>query len=308
MVNFNELKITKDSKHFIIDVSVKNQTYYDDVYIDEILIDTQNTYKDNGPSSKAMSVFKAASQEIRELHDYRCEATSNHFILPEEYLNTTISGIFTLKDNEAALDDGHLYKHPYKLKIGDMSVTGTQDRYKDIVFSIPSCQYTGDIIVTAIDNETNAEVNAVENLTMSAGIDLIADISAVLGQAENLKNVRLELTNFDVPNLNTNLFFIYVKVKGTPSPDTPCGMDNEYTIGVTFNTCTLYNAMMQHIKELLNICSIPKNFINLFLQFKAIQISINTQHYTQAIDYYNKFIKNLNTLTSTHIKSCNCYG
>lgn len=193
MIRFNELRITKDGKYLIIDVSVRSQPYYNDVYLDSISIDTQDTYKDGGPSSSIV-YFKNIANEA--------------------------------------------------------------------------------------------------------------------GSSSGLKHYRLELGVGDfLPSLSDNMFFVYVKAKGTPASNTPCGMDNEYTLGVTFNTCALYNAIMSYVRETVNTCSIPKKFIDLFLQFKAIETSINTDHYMQAVEYYNKFIKNLGkTNTSAYTKSCNCYG
>lgn len=189
MIKFNELRITNDGKYLIIDASVRNTSYYDNVYIDSIYIDTQDTYKDGGPSSS-------------------------------------------------------------------------------VVYS---------------NNITNASPDF------------------------NYKRYRWELSVGDLlPSLSNNLFFIYVKAKGTPKSDTPCGMDNEYTLGVTFDTCSLYNALMSYVREVNNSCDIPKNFIDLFLQFKALEISINTDHYMQAIDFYNSFIKDIKLTKS--IKSCNCHG
>lgn len=186
MITFNELRITKDGKYLIIDVSVRSQSYYNGVYIGSISIDTQDTYKDGGPSS--------------------------------------------------------------------------------------SIVYTKDV-----DKES-----------------------------PNSKHYRLELGVGDfLPSLSNSMFFVYVKATGTPSPDTPCGMDNEYTIGVTFNPCSLYNAMMSYVRQVNNSCNTPKNFIDLFLQFKALEISVNTEHYMQAIEYYNAFIKDVKVINTT--KTCSCY-
>ena len=57
MIQFNELRITPDSKHLIIDASIDNSSYYDNVILDSIVIDTQDTYIANGPSSKPIYVY-----------------------------------------------------------------------------------------------------------------------------------------------------------------------------------------------------------------------------------------------------------
>ena len=52
MIRFNELKI-KDN-YIIIDVQIEEEKYFKDMYIDSIVIDTQDTFIANGPSSKAI--------------------------------------------------------------------------------------------------------------------------------------------------------------------------------------------------------------------------------------------------------------
>lgn len=52
MIRFNELKIEDD--YIIIDVQIEEEKYFKDMYIDSIVIDTQDTFIANGPSSKAI--------------------------------------------------------------------------------------------------------------------------------------------------------------------------------------------------------------------------------------------------------------
>lgn len=184
MVRFNELRITEDGRHFIIDVSVLNETYYNNVYLDSIVIDTQNTYIKNGPSSTPVYSY------------------------PEED-----------------------------------------------------------------------------------------------GLEENLKHVRLVLDTTDIPDLG-DLFFVHVRVKGTPAPDTPCGMDNITTLGVVCNLYPFYLRAMNYIKELTRRCAIPQNFINYILKLKALEIAVRTGNYTDAIKYYNWFF--IDDQGSLNIGGCSC--
>ena len=104
------------------------------------------------------------------------------------------------------------------------------------------------------------------------------------------KSIRLELGTGDLlPTLNDNLFFVYIRTKGTPAVNTPCGMDNITTLGVVSNLYPLYQHAFSYIKELSDTCSIPKNFINYILQYKAFELAIKTGHYTEAIKYWKKF-------------------
>ena len=124
----------------------------------------------------------------------------------------------------------------------------------------------------------------------------------------NQKKVTLSLSVNDFTDnnidINKTMFFVYAKAKGIPHP-CPCGFDQETSIGVTFSMCPIYNATMQYVKEVEYTCDIPENFINMYLRFKAIQYSIESGHFTQAIKYYNKFFKGIGVL---NFKSCGCHG
>lgn len=58
MVGFQELRITPDGKNLIIDVSVLDLPCYQDVYLDSIVIDTQDTFIENGPSSNPIFLYQ----------------------------------------------------------------------------------------------------------------------------------------------------------------------------------------------------------------------------------------------------------
>lgn len=118
-------------------------------------------------------------------------------------------------------------------------------------------------------------------------------------------SISLDATQLGGIDINNTMFFVYAKAKGTPAPSTPCGYDKEYSVGVTFSLCRIYNATMGYVKQIENSCEIPKDFINMILQFKAIQYSVDSGHFTQAIKYYNKFYKNLSVNTSSN---CGCHG
>ena len=106
-------------------------------------------------------------------------------------------------------------------------------------------------------------------------------------------------------DIDNTMFFVYAVAKGVPAPETPCGYDESTTVGVTLSLCPIYNATMGYVKQVENSCEIPKDFINMILQFKAIYYSIESGHFTQAVKYYNKFYKNLSV--NTH-STCGCHG
>ena len=187
MIEFKELRVTPDGKTLIIDVAVKDLSYYDNVYIKSVTVDTQDTYSESGSSTNPLFHY---------------------------------------------------------------------------------------------------EVSSVSE--------------------ENKKRIRLELNNTVLGDITGNMFFVYITVKGTPAADTPCGLDNVTTLGVTADLYPFYKSSINHMKELENECEPSKNFIDSLLKFKAFELSIRTGHYTQAIKYWNKFFKEVKSNTVNTI--CRCHG
>ena len=251
MVTFNELRITPDGNTLIIDVAIKDLRYYDNVGLDTILIDTQDTFTAEGPSSKAVKfpVINSIGAESfeQEFGDYY-------------YFKGT-------------LKEGFLYTFKVPNSTGEYTINGNL--------------YPAAKLTTGIHKYEKGKLVAVTT---------------------PIKSYRIEINKNDSTlTFKDNLLFVYVKTNGTPTSDTPCGMDEETTLGVTLYHYPIYNAMMNSIKELEKNCEVPKNFINSILRFKAFELAIDTEHYNQAIIYYNKFIKNINLNTVTSNK-CNCYG
>ena len=52
MIQFNKLQINREGTKLTIDIAVKDLEYYNNVYIDSISIDTQDTFVNSGPSKK----------------------------------------------------------------------------------------------------------------------------------------------------------------------------------------------------------------------------------------------------------------
>lgn len=78
MLVWNELRISSDSKFFIVDVSVDSLKYFDNVTIDSIVIDTQNTYIPDGPSNTPLYTYKAPADS----KNARLSLTSEELGLP----------------------------------------------------------------------------------------------------------------------------------------------------------------------------------------------------------------------------------
>ena len=184
MVKFNQLFVTPSNKGIYIDISVlTDMPYFDNVYLDEIIIDTQETFKASGPSASPVCRIQIGDNK----KDHKCFINANQII-------TDMEG---------------------------------------------------------------------------------------------------------------KIFFVYVKTKGDPRSDTPCGLDCRYTLGACADLCKVYRNNMLSLKEIKDTCTVSKDFINFILLYKAFEMSFRMRDFQLAINYWNE----LNgKITQFEAKKCACNG
>lgn len=107
-----------------------------------------------------------------------------------------------------------------------------------------------------------------------------------------VKEVSLNISpeTFKLPSFNGHIFYVYVTVAGTPSADTPCTMDTEYTLGVALNWQSIYQQGIDHMRKVVNgCCGMPKDFIDYILRFKVFELALRTAQYQLANDRFKKW-------------------
>lgn len=210
MVVLNECRIDQEGKNLIIEATVNNLSYYKDVFIDSVIVDTNSTYSANGPSNNP--VFKQSFEP-------------SHFkIVSEE-----------------------------------------------------GCVVTEDECVICPNED--------------AGV----------------KHIRLVISAKEMGvNIDDHIFFVYIITTGYPTMDTPCGMDNSYTMAVAVNLRPIYNLAMSYIKEVDSNCEVPKGFIDMILRLKALEMALKTGNYTTAFKYWDRLFKNKKSVSPK--KGCGCNG
>lgn len=215
MIVLNECRVSPDGKALIVEATVENLSYYENVYIDSVVVDTQKTFLDSGPSNSP--VF--TKQFISEYPQVDVKEDCNSLRTDED---CKCGNIYTSKKK------GH-------------------------------------------------------------------------------KKVRLYISAEDMglANLNEDIFFVYVMATGVPASCTPCGMDNQYVMGIAINMRPIYNKAMSFIKELESACSTPKSFIDMILRLKAFELSLKTGNYPVAFKQWDKLFKDKVTVTP---KNCGCNG
>lgn len=136
---------------------------------------------------------------------------------------------------------------------------------------------------------------------------------------DNVKSIDLVLTpndftrswetdvkamHFSKSDMSDTLFFVYIKCKGTIGECVPCRMDELTTVGVTFDEKMLYQMVMGYTKELSDDCTIHRGFTDFILRWNAFKAAIETEHYIEAIKFWNMLFDNGNT--TAYISNCNC--
>ena len=118
-----------------------------------------------------------------------------------------------------------------------------------------------------------------------------------------------DFTDLSQSDMSNTLFFVYVKCKGIVDSCTPCTLDEETTLGVTFDENMLYQRVMDYTKELANKCDVSTGFIDFILLWYAFKAAIETEHYIAAIKYFNMLFDIVDDSGNTVItKSCGCHG
>lgn len=132
---------------------------------------------------------------------------------------------------------------------------------------------------------------------------------------DNQKEADLVITPSECTELFTkncfsdDLFFVYVKVKGTPDACTPCRLDEEITIGVTFDVNMLYQRVMGYTNDLVKDCTVPVGFAHYILLWNGFKAAVETEHYVQAIKLWELLFKNgSHAMTTYRTKGCGCHG
>ena len=161
------------------------------------------------------------------------------------------------------------------------------------------------ITIDSIIIQTSEQVSETDPLT--PGSEYIYSYTNT-GDAKEVHLCLKAATDFEKPfnSLSNMLLFVYVTCKGTPGICTPCRLDEMTTLGVTFDETVYYQKTMQYTKELVGNCDIPDKFIDFILLWNGFKAAVETEHYIDAIDLYNKMFRGKNAGFTT--SNCGCHG
>lgn len=165
--------------------------------------------------------------------------------------------------------------------------------------SISNYAYFKNMYISAIYIDTE-ETYVQTGMPSSKAVVLYENQNVTIKEhSDNITPKRLNLDSF-----NNHIFYIYVKIDGVPTPDTPCSMDKEYTIGVALNWFPIYQKGLKLMKQVIsNCCDVPREFIDYVLRLKAFELAIKTSQFTLVNSKYLEWFKDS---TIKYINSCNC--
>lgn len=328
MVVIEQLRIAPDGQKLFIDAHVNKASYFDNLELDSISIDTQETVLQSfdGPSKKAVFVYNnEPSSHIIKTTEAPIVLSEHKFIqaleeeslvlniVPEEEANKTYITL-GFRGEYNTIHSGTLALQVTALGHSEplMYLQGTQKDSERALWEFKGKFNLGSytqFTFTLVEMTAMGDVYPV-SFTSTRNINTLHFIYDVYTEyvIQNTKEIHLVIDKSEInADLSKDMLYVYFHVTGTPSPDTPCRLDESYTLGVTFNEGAIYNRMMGYTKEIMNNCEVPKGFIDMILQLEAIKSSIETENYISANKFYNRFINTKFSKGTSNI-SCGCYG
>lgn len=329
MVVIEQLRIAPDSQKLFIDAHVNKASYFDNLELESISIDTQDTVLQtfDGPSENPVFTYaNTPSPRIVKTTESPIVLTEHSFINALDETGALVLDIVPEEEsNETYITLGFRgeFVNPHRellaLKITALGadepihyVIGTlidRDRHLwEFKNKFAIGNYSKFAITLVVMNELG-EITPMQ-FTYTRNINTLNFIYDIYTEylIQDLKEIHLVVDKNAInADLSKDMLYVYFHVTGTPSPDTPCRLDETYTLGVTFNEGAIYNRMMGYTKEIMNTCEVPKGFTNMILQLEAIKAAIETENYASANKFYNKLMNAKSSKGTSNI-SCICHG
>lgn len=181
-------------------------------------------------------------------------------------------------------------------------------RYLYLKAAIDDFSYFDDVFVDYLEFTIHKVVNnAIETVTVELNPDGTLRSSSY---TDNVKEVNLTLVPQDlgITDFRTPVIVVKVYTKGYPAPDTPCGMDEEFAVGIAYNESVLYDKGLGFLKQIGIDCEIPQDFIDWILQSAAFELALKSGNIDEALKWWLRLISNRGTGHSGKPSNCGCHG
>lgn len=180
-------------------------------------------------------------------------------------------------------------------------------KYLYLKASIDDMEYFENVFIDYLEFTLHKVVNGtIETSTIELNPDGTLHIEPL---ETEVKNVDLTLTPQDLglSDFQTPVIEVKVYTKGYPSDDTPCGMDEEYVVGITYNESVLYDKGLSFIHQVGQDCNIPDDFINWILSSSAFDLALKSGNMNDALSWWLRLTSNRSNGYSRN-SNCGCHG
>lgn len=326
MLRFNELYVTEDGKHLVIDVEIEDYEMYDSCYISNISVNTAA----NRCGNKAVSDVVVHSVEGIVQYDMNGDG-----VITEEDCELYNRLVELLGKVEYDSDDISKY---------DVNQDGIVDG-RDIIAIADKIhgRYSNDSYLYDVNED--GEINFQDMGVVSHFIETCARSSSILTEEElstllsllelfkkavespvyiengSSKHIRKCLDWCDLGglvgvkgSLNGQLFIVTVTAEcdGTTVSETEqlgCGWDKNTLTGVAFNGKPIYDAAVRYASAYGDTCdnSDAKAFEDFVLRYNAFDFALRLGDVCQAWYYYSNYLSGGSAPRSSS-KGCGCYG
>ena len=180
-------------------------------------------------------------------------------------------------------------------------------KYLYLKASIDDMEYFENVFIDYLEFTLHKVVNGtIETSTIELNPDGTLHTESL---ETEVKNVDLTLTPQDLglSDFQTPVIEVKVYTKGYPSADTPCGMDEEYVVGITYNESVLYDKGLSFIYQVGQDCNIPDDFINWILSSSAFDLALKSGNMNDALSWWLRLTSNRSNGYSRN-SNCGCHG
>lgn len=111
-------------------------------------------------------------------------------------------------------------------------------------------------------------------------------------------------------DFNSHLFIVKVTALGTPSSTTPCGLDSITEYAFAFNQQGFIESGLSILNNTCTTdCEISKGFIDYYLKFRALLLSIDAKDIPYILHYFNRFMSYVDESGGIPaLNTCGCHG
>ena len=348
-VIFDQLRISDNGQKMYIDAHVNEASYFADMYLHKITICTEDQVSETDPLSYGEEfiyqeeIVPKESEVVKQIYDKTQVLTAEELLkkadgeggwtisfesLPnsvENMINIRFTGLFSQFDTGFApkLVVANSSFHPEDSLLSE-NIFFTAEGERNEKDSYVWWDFKGKGVVEDYNNvylylyaQTAEDVYEFVRIEDSNDFNFLhfywQAYSVIRFQDQRVLHLVLDKNDFNeqfkAGDLSHNMFFVYIEVGGVPDECTPCRLDEQTTLGVTFDYGIVFNQAMNYTKALAADCVIPHQFLDFILNFEALKLAVETEHYVPAIEYWKNLLNaNGRTLGHSITKPCGCHG